>query len=258
MSKVYFLGSILPPLRVGDEPPLLFDELMMLYRDNLSRSELEKIEKIRLYIDLKNIQKLLKNQPIDSRGTLSEKELDEAIVNQEGLPDYLFDFFEEFQEVSDQLRNYSKVLITYFKEMKKKCRGFLKDYFCFEREWRILLAGYRAKKLGVDLMKELQYEDFHDPFVAEVIAQKDAPFFEFPFEYMQLGEKLKEAKSPEEEYYLMAEFRFQWVKEKVQDDPFSISYLLGYLVQLMIVEDDFAQSKEKGSEHLTQMMKGSL
>lgn len=240
------------------EPPILFDELMMLYRDNLSAGDLEKIKAIRLYLDLKNVQKLLKNQPIDPRGNLNEKELDEAMVNQEKLPEFLFEFLDEFQEVPDQLRNYSKVLISYFKEMENKEHGFLKGYFQFEREWRILLAGYRAKKLGIDPTVELQHEDFHDSLVAEVIAQKDAPFFEFPFEYAELGERLKDAKSPEEQYHLMADFRFRRIGDEVQDDPFSIDYLLGYLVQLMIVEDDFAQSERKGNEHLTEMVKGSL
>lgn len=230
----------------------------MLFRDNLSAKDLEKIEDLRLYIDLKNVQKLLKKQPIDLRGNLNEKELDEAIVNQEKLPEFLFDFFEEFQEVPDQLRNYSKVLIAYFREMEEKYRGFLKGYFRFEREWRVLLAGYRAKKLGVDPTVELQHEDFHDSLVAEVIAQKDAPFFEFPYEYAQLGEKLKDAKSPEEQYRLMAEFRFRRVEDEVQDDPFSIDHLLAYLVQLLIVEDNFAQNKRKGNENLTEMVKGSL
>lgn len=258
MSRVFFLGSVLPPLRVGGEPPILFEELITLYRDNLGKSDLEKVKAVRLYVDLKNVQKLLKNQPIDPRGNLNEKELDEAIVNQENLPEFLFDFLEEFQEAAEQLKHFSKVLITYFREMEKKEKGFLQGYFRFEREWRVLLTGYRAKKLGIDPTGELQHEDFHDPLVAEVIAQKDAPFFEFPFEYVQLGEKLKEAKSPEEQYHLMAEFRFNRVGDEVQDDPFSIDYLLGYLVQLMIVEDDFAQSKRRGNEHLIDMVKGNL
>lgn len=258
MSRVFFLGSVLPSLRIGGEPQILFEELIMLYRDNLSRSDLEKVKAVRLYIDLKNVQKLLKNQPIDPRGNLSEKELDEAIVNQEKLPEFLFDYLEEFQETDEQLKHFSKVLITYFRDMEKKEKGFLKRYFRFEREWRVLLTGYRAKKLGIDPTGELQHEDFHDPLVAEVIAQKDAPFFEFPFEYVQLGEKLKEVNSPEEQYHLMAEFRFSRVADEVQDDPFSIDYLLGYLVQLMIVEDDFAKSERRGNEHLIDMVKGNL
>lgn len=259
MSRYFFLGSILPSIRVGSEPGILFDDLMTLYKDNLDSSDLEKVKAIRGYIDLKNIQNLLKKEEIDHRGNLSEKELDEAIVNQEGLPSYLFDFLEEYQEVPEQLRNYSKVFISFFKQMDKKHRRFLREYFRFERSWRVLLTGYRAKKLGVDPTVALQHEDFHDPLIAEILAQKDAPFFEFPFEYVELGEKLKDVgQEPDKQYQLMADFRFHRIRDMVQDHPFSIDYLLGYLVQLMIVEDVFALDEKRGSENLNEMVKGNL
>lgn len=232
---------------------------MILYRDNLGSADLEKVKAIQSYIDLINIQKLLKKEEIDHRGNLNEKELDEAFVNQEGLPRYLFEFLEEHQEVSEQLRHYSKILITYFKVMEKKYQGFLKGYFRFEREWRVLLARYRAKKLGMDPMTQLQHEDFHDPLVAEVLAQKDSPYFEFPFEYVELGEKLKDSTGkPDEEYRVMAEFRFHRIGEEIQDHPFSVDNLLGYLVQLMIVEDVFALDEKRGNANLNEMVKGNL
>lgn len=259
MSRYFFLGSILPSIRVGIKPGILFDDLITLYKDNLGFSDLEKVKVIRSYIDLKNIQKLLKKEEIDHRGNLNEKELDEAIVNQEDLPSYLFDFLEEYQEVAEQLRNYSKVFILFFREMDKKHRGFLRDYFRFERGWRVVLAGYRSKKLGVDPAAALQHEDFHDPLIAEILAQKDAPFFEFPFEYAELGEKLKDIRQePDKQYQLMADFRFHRVQDMVQDHPFSIDYLLGYLAQLMIVEDRVALDEKRGSENLNEMVKGNL
>ncbi|MCB1082543.1 MAG: DUF2764 family protein [Chlamydiia bacterium] len=258
MSRYVFLGTVLPPLHVGSEPSLTFDELMTFFRDNLSKGDLEKVKTVLRYSDLKNVQNLLLERPLDYRANLNEKELDEALLNQVSLPPLLFDFLEEYTEVSDQLKHFSKVFITFFKEMDKKEKGFLKEYFQFEREWRILLAGYRAKKMGIDPTKELQHEDFSDPLVAEVIAQKDAPSFEFPFEFIELGEKLKDAKNPEEHYHLMGEFRFRRVLEMGEDEPFSIDYLLGYLVRLMIVEDVFALSEKKGNEHLNEMVKGSL
>ena len=232
---------------------------MILFKDNLGSADFEKVKVIQTYVDLKNIQKLLKKEEIDHRGNLNEKQLDEAIVNQEGLPSELFDFFEEHQEVPEQLRHFSKVFITYFREMEKKHKGFLKEYFQFEREWRVLLAGYRAKKLGVDPAIELQHEDFHDPLIAEVLAQKDAPYFEFPFEYVELGEKLKDVgQRPNEQYHLMADFRFHCIGEKVQDHPFSIDYLLGYLAQLMIAEDVFTLDEKRGNINLNEMVKGNL
>ncbi len=259
MSKYFFLGSILPPLKVGSDPGIVFEDLMTLFRDNMSTSDLEKIKDILTYVDIKNVQSLLKKEELDHRGNLNEKELDEAIVSQLGLPEYVFKHLEETELIQEQLRHFPKVFIAYFKEMKKKYRGFLKGYFCFEHEWRVLLAGYRAKNLGLDPGVELQHEDFHDPLVAQVLAQKDAPFFEFPFEYADLGEKLKNAHGkPKMQYEVMANYRFCRVGDEVQDVPFSADYLLGYLVQLMIVEDAYALDEKQGNQMLSEIVKGSI
>ncbi|WP_316356941.1 DUF2764 family protein [Candidatus Neptunichlamydia sp. REUL1] len=259
MGKYFFLGSVLPPLKVGNKPGIIFEDLMTLFRDNMGADDLEKAKAILTYIDIKNVQSLLKKEAIDHRGNLNEKELDEAIVNQSGLPQYVFEHLEETESVQEQLRHFSKVLIAYFKEMEKKYRGFLKGYFRFEHEWRVLLAGYRAKKLGLEPGIELQHEDFHDPLVAQVLAQKDAPFFEFPFEYADLGEKLKDAHGkPKMQYDVMANYRFSRVGDEVQDAPFSADYLLSYLVQLIIVEGAYALNEKQGNQMLSEIVKGSI
>ena len=220
---------------------------------------MQKVKAIQTYIDLKNVESLLKKEPLDGRGNCSEKELDEALVNQEGLPNYLFDYLEGIDSVEEQLRHFSKVFITFFREMEKKYSGFLKEYFRFEREWRALLAGYRAKKLGIDPAKALQHENSHDPFVAEILAQKDTPFFEFPFEYQDLGEKLKNVQGdPKGQHQVMMSYRFHRIEEMIEDIPFSLDRLLGYLVELMIVEDVHVLDEQRGSENLDEMVKGNI
>ncbi len=56
----------------------------------------------------------------------------------------------------------------------------------------------------------------------------------------------------------MAEFRFHRIGEEIQDHPFSVDNLLGYLVQLMIVEDVFALDEKRGNANLNEMVKGNL
>ncbi|NGX51248.1 MAG: hypothetical protein K1060chlam2_01113 [Chlamydiae bacterium] len=259
MGMYYFLGSVLPQLKLGDKPDILFVELMELFRENMGESDLEKVAKVRQYIDLKNVWQLLKKQPLDPRGNLIEKELDEALVNREGLPEYLFDHFDLYDSEEERLRHFSKVFILFFKEMDETRTGFLKLYFNFERERRLILVGVRAKKLGVDPAKALQYEDFKDPLVAQIIAQKDAAFFEFPFGYEELAEKLKEVEGdPKGQYEAMAAFRFDKLTENWQDHPFSLDYLLCYLVQLMIIEDWIALDETEGNQSLTEIVKGNV
>ena len=259
MGHKFFLGSVLPPLKVGIEPPLLFEDLLILFRENLKPSEMKKVRAIRLLLDLKNVEALVKKAPIDPRGNITEKELDEALVNQETLPPYLFELLDNYETAAEQLAHFEKVYVIFFKEMEESHQGFLRWYFSFERDWRIILAGYRAKKLGGDLLKALQYENPSHPLVAQVIAQKDAPFFEFPFEYADLGEKIEEVRGdPMEQYLAMAKYRFKKVEEKVQDHPFAIDLSLGYMVMLMIVEDAYALDEKKGQENLNEVVKGNL
>jgi len=88
---------------------------MELLRENLEASDLEKVTLIRQAIDLSNVKQLLKKQALDPRGNLTEKELDEALLNRVGLPEYLFEYLEGYETVEDRLRHFSKVLIQFFK-----------------------------------------------------------------------------------------------------------------------------------------------
>lgn len=256
MKGYFFLGSILPTLQFGSPTDWSFADLMTLYKVNLSKQGMKKVKVIRSYIDLKNVCQLLRKEPLDPRGNLSEKELDEALVNRQGLPSYLYDHLEAYETLEQQIRYFPTVLSTFFQEMRDKYRGFLRFYFNFERELRLILTGLRAKKLKVDVAKELLFEDPRDPFIAQILAQKDSPQFEFPFEYAMLDEVLKEAsKDPMEQYKALATFRFQQIADEVQDQPFSLDYILGYLVQFMLVEDWNHLNEEQGNHRLNGIVK---
>lgn len=252
----FFLGSVLPPLKLGTEPELGFEDLIVLLKDNLSRKDFKKVEKMRRFIDLKNVKHLLQKQPLDLRGNLTEKQLDEALVTRQGLPEYLYEHLDQYEETKDQIRHFSQVFVTFFREMEEEERGFLSFYFNFEREWRLLMIGFRSKKLSRDLASELQYEDFHDPLVAHLLAQKDSPQFEFPFEYQDFSEQVKQAQEgPLEQYQVLAHYRFNRLQEEVQDHPFQAAFALGYLVQLMLVEDWNQLNEHEGNQSLNAIVK---
>lgn len=256
MKGYFFLSSFLPKLQFDFPGTSSFDDLILLYRDNLSSNDMKKVWLIRHFIDLENVCQFLREEPIDKHGNFSESELSLALDLQEGFPQYLFDYLENYQTLEDQIRFFSSVLSHFFLDAQEAFSGFLSFYFDFERKWRLVLTAMRAKRLKVDLAKEFQFEDPRDLFVAELLAQKDTPQFEFPLEFIELDEALKgEAKSPKQQYKAIAQFRYQNILEKIQDHPFSIDYLLGYLAQFMIVEDWNALNEKEGSERLSQMIK---
>ncbi|MBI3211109.1 MAG: DUF2764 family protein, partial [Simkania negevensis] len=140
MKNYLFLGTALPPLEWGETPQISFDALMELYRMNLSLSDFKKVELIRKLIDLNNVRQLLRKEPLDPRGNLTEKEMDEALLNKEIFPDFLFDFLEEFESTQDRLRYFSKLFVLFFQEMEKEKDPFLHFYFHFERGLRLSLV----------------------------------------------------------------------------------------------------------------------
>jgi hypothetical protein len=239
----------LPPLSLREKPELSFEDLMTRLELSLSKKDFEKVKVLRLFYDITNIRLLLKEEPIDPHGNLSEKELDEALLVRAVLPDYVHFFLERFEKVSDKIRNFPGLLALFFNEEIPKQKGFLKEYLKFERESRLVLLALRAKQLGRDVVRELQYEEPTDPFIAHILAQKDAGSYDPPMEYADLKELIAACYTdPWAEYRAFAEYRFNKIEEMVEPrPPFSIDQVLGYTAQLMIVEAMRELDAEKGN-----------
>ena len=252
----FFLGSVLPPLKIEEDLEYGFEDLLTLFKDNLSKKDFLQIKKIQAFIDLKNVENLLRKERFDSRGNLNEKELNEALLTESDLPRYLFEFLESHESKHDQITFFSKIYVIFFKEMEEKEKGFLLDYFRFERTYRLLMVGFRCKQLKQDITKQLQFEDFRDPIVAYLIAQKESAHFEFPLEYQKLDQQLKKVKkSPLDQYELLMKYRFNYLQEKIQDFPFSIDYVLGYFLQFMLIQDWHLLNEQKGHKHLNEIVR---
>lgn len=238
MANYYFLAPSLPPLALGVKPELSFEELKNRLDINLTKEDLEKTVVLRRFIDLNNIRALFLEEPIDLRGNLTEKELDESLLIRNILPGYVFDFLDTYETAAEKIRHFAGLLSRFFAEEIPKQTGFLQAYLKFEREWRLVLLALRAKKLKRDVMRELQFEDFSDPLVAHILAQKDSEQYEPLVEYTELKELLTSTGSdPWEKYKAFAAWRFHKIEEMVQAPLFSIDWILGYMARLIIAED---------------------
>ncbi len=247
MANYYFLAASLPPIALGEKPDLSFDELVSRLAINIEPKDLEKTAVFRRWIDLNNIRSLFLEDAIDPRGNLSEKELDQALLLQDGLPDYVFDFLDKFESVQEKLRFFPGVLAAYFREETPLQSGFLKRYLEFERAWRLVMVGIKAKELGRDLTEELQFEDSKDSLVIDLLAQKDSVTYEPPPEFVSLKEKyLACGPDPYLQFKETAKWRFQQIEELVEEPLFSIDWILGYMAQLLLVEQWNELDPEKG------------
>jgi hypothetical protein len=223
----------------------------------LDKKDLAKVRVLRLFVDLCNIRALFLEEEIDPHGNLSEKELDEALLFQMGLPEYVFQFLSQFEKVPDKVSHFPGLLALFFNEESHKHKGFLRAYLTFEREVRLVLVGLRSKLVGSDLMQELQFEDPTDPLVAQLLAQKDADRYDPPVEYQDLKELVSSCyQDPWAEYEAFAEYRFAKLEEMKGKGAFSVDQILCYVAQLMIVEGLFELNRQKGTRILETFKSG--
>ena len=256
ISDHYFLNASLPPIRIGEPVELSHNDFSLLLEVNLNSADLSLVGVIRRFYDIQNSRYLWMGQPLDPYGSLNQDELEDSLVTGIGIPDYLYEFVEKYDEKEERLHHFPLVISQYFATETPHARGFLREYLEFERALRLVFTALRAKRLNRDIMNELQYEDPNDDLVAQIIAQKDSKTYEPPARYEKVKGLFENyAENPTELYLALAEFRFTEVEELLGVDIFSIERTLGYLVQLIIAEKWLSLDKQKGKEILESIVR---
>ncbi len=246
-----FLAASLPPLQIGAAVDITFEEFKSRLEINLSKNDLEKASKIRQLIDIYNVRALLLEDDVDPRGNLSKKELDEALLVKAGLPDFVFDILDRYTTTNEKIKNFPGVIAAFLNYAIATSKGFVKRYFIFERELRLVTAALRAKQLGRDLVREMQFEEPTDPFVMQIMAQRDSSQYEPPSEYSELKEIfISCGPDPWQRHKTLTEYKFKKVEEMQGMFPLSLDAILGYMVRLLLCEDWLALDKEKGNNIL--------
>jgi hypothetical protein len=112
----------------------------------------------------------------------------------------------------------------------------------------LVLTALRAKEAGRDIVRELQFEDPYDPFIANILAQKDSSDFIPPKEYEDLKILFVEkAHNPEKLNRAISEYRMKKIEEmEDEESPFSIDQVLGYVARFLIVDSWFQLDREQG------------
>ena len=256
MGCMYVIGSV-PNLEFDSKPDISAEELYLLLKMNLSKTDLAPIKVLKRWVDLANLYKIFeKHDYFDKRGNYPQGMLKEFIETQQQLPSYVFEYLDEFESDEDRKKYFAKLIAKYFKEERKKAKGALAEFLKFENEWRILLTAYRAKKSEKSIAEILKYEDLSDPIVQISIAQSEAPGpFVFPFEYEELEAELKNAgPNPTSQMRALAKYRFNYYRDMGVDFPFTLRQIMAYLMQLFQLEDLFALDEIEGKKQLEKLM----
>ncbi len=254
MNEYFFLASLLPPLEIGHVPALGYVELKELLKVNLSDDDLKSVEAFFRQIDFENIRSFWAVEPLDPRGNLNAEEIEQALLDyswpgDEEFPPFLVDFLNKHHSNEDRLANFSFLLSDFYDHAAEEHKGFLRSYFHFQKEWRLVLLGFRAKLLEKDIAVELQYEDETDPFIAQLLAQKDAKGYEPPFDYKDLKPVFEHhQENPLELHKALYEYQFNHMIELWGGELFTINRILNYMARLIIVERWLELDMQKGIE----------
>lgn len=255
MTNYYFVGTLLPELKIGEVPEIGFNELDQLFRENLSIQDYAKTRTIRTLYDIGNLRAYWKGEPLDPYGNLSANELEEALVTRSVLPPYVFEFIDKYETDEQRLQHYPELQAVFFKDAIKNATGFFRYYLTLERELRLILVAFRAKKLGRDIYAELQYEDPEEELIAQILAQKDSPVYEPPEKYHDIKTLFEQYyDKPIELHKALIEYRFDKIEEKLGYEPFSLDRLLAYMIELIMIEGWQKMDQQKGLEIVDTML----
>lgn len=253
MRNYYFLITAFPPLHLGLKPEISYKELKDLLVLNLSEGDLQKVKELLRPIDLYNIRAFWLGLPLDDRGDVQVKDIEEELLVKEALPPYVADFLDRYETTEERLRYFSSLYVSMYSHLAPKLQGFLKKYYQFEREVRLILTGLRAKQANRNLVFELQFEDPTDPMVADLLSQKEALDYLPPVEYEDLKTLFVENSSrPQKLNEAILEYRFRKIEEMEEAQDFSVDRVLAYVAKFLIAESLSGLDKEKGNKELRQ------
>lgn len=253
MARYYFAVTALPPLTFGVAPEITFKEVLDLASLNLTKGDQEQFLRLLEPVNLYNIKALWLRLPLDDKGTFTAKELEEALLIRDLLPSYLIEFLEEYESVENRLKYFSSLYASMYRQ---EFKGFLGKYFRFEREIRLVLAALRSKKTGRDIVRELQFEDPLDPFVAQILAQKDMPDYVPPLEYEGLKILFEDNHAdPKKLSSAILKYRFEKIGEWEENEQFTLDRFIAYAARLLILESFLHVDQEKANIAVEELSK---
>lgn len=233
-----------------------FREFKQFLRDNLSTSDYAKAVTVRNFYDMLNIRSYLKGEPLDTVGNLDESGMEEALATESVLPQYVFDYLNKYESKEGRIAHFPELLTAYFNKEIRAASGSFKVFLQMERDLRLILAAFRAKKLRWDVFKEMRFQDPEDEIVAQILAQKDAMQYEPPEKYEELKSLFFHLQdNPLGLQKALYEYRFRKINQLIGIDLFSLDRILAYMIELILIEKWQHLDQKKGMEIVENMLK---
>jgi len=236
MARHFFLCAAVPELSVEQKPAIDFDSFIFMLELSCTKGEWRLVRSLREFFDLMNLQATFFQRPLQPYGNVQPDDFEDHLRQRLSPNHIVIDYLDRYSSVKQRRERFSQLVASFFEE-KKKERGFVGEYFAWLEEFFIVGAAVRAKRLGRDIAKELSDEDFSHPRVLESLAFRDAVSYDPPEAFAPVREIYeRDFENPKQLEKNTTQFIFQHLEAIKELRPFTLDYLLAYMVQLILVE----------------------
>ncbi|AGW39056.1 hypothetical protein CPE2_0651 [Chlamydia pecorum W73] len=262
MTQYYFLSSFLPSQQPEASPVFSIDILDDLFDLNLSSKDLHYYTVLKRFFDFENFAFFWADKPLPfSFGTVTQENVASLVRYQQWTEDYEFEeFFKDFllayRTPKERLKEFSSLVREFLTYYQNSSSQFLREYFTFKQQLRVVLAGFRAKVLHLDVSYLLRNEDSSDPVVLQVLMQKDAPNYELPQEFSDLKDLLADyGRLPHTLHRTLLLYEFHKLEEFYRNAYFDENLILAKAASYMFAIRNHLANAKKGREIINQIEK---
>lgn len=262
MTQYYFLSSFLPIRQFNDPLIYSYDALDDLLSLNLSTKDWKNYLVLKRFFDLENFASFWANKPIVFHlGEVTQKNVQELVYLQQWADSSEFeDFFKDFlflnETNEERLENFSILVKDFLSFYQQSSSVFLQSYFTFKQQLRVVLAGIRARFMQMDVAYVLRNEDASDAVVLQVLMQKDAPRYELPDAFADLGNILEDyGHLPYSLYRSLSLYEFHKIEEMARNSSFDSNVVLARVVLYLLAIRHSSMNVEKGTQIINSMEK---
>jgi hypothetical protein len=252
--KYYFLVTYLPEIGRDDKRIKLRVEDLLEEQYYIAPRDRDQIELVLLARDMLLLERLMSGKDVDVPLTLYGKEFwREQMKAPREVPPFLEEFLqnataEEFGPGHvDQLQG-----LYYDHVLEKVSSPLLRDYFCFEKDVRNILAAIRARKLGRPPSEHILADAEEPGELEEQLGRSNAEDFGLG-QQLPWVERLVQASDPMALEDGVEQVFWDYLEEKTTQVYFDFDLVLAYLLKLQLLEKRLALSDFEGMELVRQL-----
>jgi hypothetical protein len=250
----FYLVSSLPEMVLDQSrAPFTVVGLVEQLEESLEPQDMEQVRLLLRTHDNDNLLRLLKEEAEqwDELGEFSKEEMQERMKDEQGLPSYMHKFVQAYQNEQpiDPDQSWENQLTAlYYDYALQHSQGFLYDWLVFDRDLRNFLAAWNKRRYELRAEGQLigQSENL------EALQKSRARDFGLGTEYPYLSKLLNDLERDDLQARAKAIDRIKWnyIAEQLTFHYFTIEVVLGYLLQLDMLQRWLSLDQQAGQERV--------